>query len=825
VRGPRHERDARPATTKLVRLRLDEGIGDIVIEPPQRNALVIVLAGGRAIGQVRFEGVGVHPAAEIRAAVAEELGDRVARDVIGAEARLALRGDANRPAPPRASVVVCTRSRPELLERCLQSIAELEVAPAEVIVVDNAPADRRTGAVCAQRPVRYVAAGGVPLSVLRTRGVRAARGELVAFVDDDCIVEPVWLNDLGEAFADPLCAAVIGYVGPLELATAAQCWFEAHGGFEMSFEPRLIDGAISSPALAASPLGTGNVVFRRAALERVGVFDDRLGPGTPSRSKEDAALFFRLLLAGERVAFDPARVVWHRHRRSRRELRRVLHDYAAGDGAYAALCMVEYRQLDARELWRWWWRTHLPNDLRRLRRRDPDAVPPDCVLAEAVGTLRGPAAFLLTRRRRRQASRLASRRVTAAGVHAGPARAPASVVVPSHNRRDQLLEVLDGLGRQTMRDAMEVVVVLDGCGDGSAEAVRAVEWPFPLKVVEQPALGVAAARNRAAVEASYDLLVLLDDDIVPAPDLVAEHVSAAAAGELTLTMGRHPPPAPSGDPLEAMLRAWWEDHFRRKGQAGRPWSFLDFASGNSALSRALLLDTGGFDERFSSRAEDYELAIRLLDRGVKFRYVPSALGEHRVDASLATTVAKCRMEGRTDVLIARRHPHVFQRLRLSRVVAGEVDAEALRLAFSAPECAHRDLLDRMQRADRSSRIGLRTGWLRAVVEAHALAFALGVRDEIGTPGALRALAAAAPMEGDAPARLTLEPGGGLEALPSTGTSVVTVWRGGTPLTQVRGVDGGDQWDADVLAERVAGAVSAVAGRQVAAEVLDGSASS
>ena len=285
----------------------------------------------RAVGQVRLDGAGVHPAAEVREAVAEQLGERLARVAVGAEARRALRAGANDPAPPLVSVVVCTRSRPELLMRCLDSVAALDVPAAEVIVIDNAPDDPRTAAICRHRPVLYMAAGGAPLSALRTRGARAAVSELVAFVDDDCSVDPGWLNDLGEVFADPLCAAVVGYVGPIELAQTAQCWFEAHGGFEMSFEPRLMDGASSSPALDASPLGVGNVIFRRAALDGAGGFDERMGPGTPSRAKEDAALFVRLLLSGQRVIFDPARVVWHRHRRSRRELRRVLHDYACGD--------------------------------------------------------------------------------------------------------------------------------------------------------------------------------------------------------------------------------------------------------------------------------------------------------------------------------------------------------------------------------------------------------------------------------------------------------------------------------------------------------------
>ena len=263
-----------------------------------------------------------------------------------------------------------------------------------------------------------------------------------------------------------------------------------------------------------------------------------------------------------------------------------------------------------------------------------------------------------------------------------------------------------------------------------------------------------------------------------------------------------------------------------RSQPGRPWSFLDFCSGNSSLSRALLLDAGGFDEGLP-RGEDYELGIRLLDRGVLFRYVPAALGEHRIDTDLATTVAKTRAEGRRDVLIARRHPHAFHRLRISRVLARDTNpqdgAPALAPALSAPDVAERALQRRMRCVGRLDRLGMRRRWFAEVGKALRLAFALGVRDEIGTSDALQELlATATTADGDVPARLTLGAGGGLEPLPSLGTSTLAVWHEGTPLTLVRAVDGGEQWDTDVIAQRVAIAVAAVAGPRIAAKMLEGS---
>ena len=810
------------STTQLVRLHLEQPVGDIRIARPQRDALVIALWNGVAVGQVNLTGRGVHAARSVRRALLDELGSTVSRLTLASETRQALGATPGPTSEPEVSVILCTRRRPELLARCLDSLEALHRTPTEIVVVDNAPDDARTAALCRQRPVRYSALADAPLSRLRNVALEVS-SELVAFIDDDCVVEPNWLDDLGHAFSDPLVAAVIGYVGPIEFEHPAQRLFEVHGGFEMSFRQQIVDGAHRSPALAASPLGDGNVVFRRAALEAVGGYDERLGPGTPTRSKQDAELFFRLLLAGQRVLFDPARVAWHRHRADRGALRKVLHDYALGDTSYATLCLLEHRELDALQLWKWWWRTHLPGDLRRLLRRDPTALPLDCIAAEALGTLRGPAAFLAARRRygkraRRTVAAAEAPRASIAARVVSDLPHP-SVVIPSHNRRELLLEVLAGLTNQTARDSMDVVVVLDGCTDQSAQAVRAVEWPFHMTIVEQQAAGVGAARNRGAREARNDLLVFLDDDLVPGPNLVAEHAAAHARGPAAITQGYHPPPATNTGPVARLLRCWWEDHFRLKAQPGRPWSFLDACAGNSALSRTLLFDAGGFDPAFR-RHEDYELAIRLLARGVPWRYVPTARGVHHIDLDLAKQIANAAAEARGEVVIARKHPSVWPRLRMSSLAGIGETSPTLQRAFAEPADVDRALARGIANARRLERLRLRERWLGLVTSLLSLAFAQGVTQCVGTPAELRELSSAGEAAaGDVPGRLVLGHGGGLDPLPSVGTSSLVVWRDGQPVTTVRAVDPGEQWDTDVVVARVAAAVTADVGEVIAAEMI------
>src|SRR5438309_1205261 len=80
---------------------------------------------------------------------------------------------------------------------------------------------------------------------------------LIAFTDDDCAVDPHWLDGLAEPFADTLVTAVTGHVAPVELETPAQILFEQHGGFGRGLEPKVFDGAKVSPVRVAGRVGAG----------------------------------------------------------------------------------------------------------------------------------------------------------------------------------------------------------------------------------------------------------------------------------------------------------------------------------------------------------------------------------------------------------------------------------------------------------------------------------------------------------------------------------------------------------------------------------------
>src|SRR5262245_31982511 len=197
-----------------------------------------------------------------------------------------------------------------------------------------------------------------------------------------------------------------------------------------------------------------------------------------------------------------------------------------------------------------------------------------------------------------------------------------SVVTPTYRRRDSLRRVLDGLADQEWpRDALEVVVVSDGGDDGSVEMARDFPMPFPLRVLEQANQGPAAARNLGVANASHRFVLFLDDDVVPAPNLVAEHARAHGGRDDRVVLG------PLLEP-PARLQPWVRWEARRLAEQYRameagewaptPWQLY---TGNASILAEHVRSAGGFDAAYR-RAEDVELGFRLERLGCTFVFNP-----------------------------------------------------------------------------------------------------------------------------------------------------------------------------------------------------------
>jgi GT2 family glycosyltransferase len=241
-----------------------------------------------------------------------------------------------------------------------------------------------------------------------------------------------------------------------------------------------------------------------------------------------------------------------------------------------------------------------------------------------------------------------------------------SIIVPTHNRRLSVERALGALSVQSYPPAaVEVIVVADGCSDGTSDISRE-GWPFAMRVIDQPSRGPAAARNRGAAAASGDLLVFLDDDIEVWPGFVAAHVQAHADRNPARVAIGYLPPQLQGrrDFFAIMLRAWWEAMFERMREPGHRFTYSDLLSGNFSVVRSMFAGVGAFDESMRCH-EDYELGYRLIAAGARFQFAPDAAGWHHEHTDLPRALARKRDEGRADVALAHRHPELSPALRLS----------------------------------------------------------------------------------------------------------------------------------------------------------------
>jgi glycosyltransferase involved in cell wall biosynthesis len=310
--------------------------------------------------------------------------------------------------PPAISIVIPTRDRPERVLACVVSALGTGYPRLEILVVDNAPssdATQRAIASAGFSGVRYVREPRAGTSRARNRGLRAADGELVAFVDDDVLVDPDWATALAHGFSiDSNVDCVTGPIVAAELETEAQVLIEEYGGFDKGFERRLLDpsdppeGAPLFPYTAGT-LGSGaNMAFRRSAILALGGFDVALGGGTTSRGGEDLAAFLGILLSGSRLAYEPAMLVRHHHHRSYAQLRRVLLGYGIGLGAYLARTVVDDpRQLVAigRRLPRGLAYVLDPGSPKNAKRQSD--YPRELAVRELLGIAAGPPAYLVAR--------------------------------------------------------------------------------------------------------------------------------------------------------------------------------------------------------------------------------------------------------------------------------------------------------------------------------------------------------------------------------------------------------------------------------------------
>ena len=401
--------------TKVVGVDLDAPVRTIRGLDGYTLALVLVRWGGEPIGAVQ---VPVHgdrcPGTVVADAIVAEFGPALLRtrllallecpeaerrlDVESAIAATPGRARAHSGSAattPSMTVAVCTHDRPALLERCLAALRSLP-AGVRVLVVDNAPStDASSRLVAASYPgCDYVLEPRPGLDHARNRAIAETTSDVLAFTDDDAVVDDGWAHAVARAFREePELGALTGLVLPYEIETPAQELFERLGGFGRGFVRRWETEQISSgrprtggTILGAGEFGTGaNMAFRRTVFDRIGGFDPALDVGTPARGGGDLEMFHRVLAGGQLLLYEPAAIVFHQHRRTFPELEAQLYDH----GSQWAMMMSaraggRAATADVRSVLSWYLTKHWPRLLLRAA-LIPNRVPLTLPFAEVQG--------------------------------------------------------------------------------------------------------------------------------------------------------------------------------------------------------------------------------------------------------------------------------------------------------------------------------------------------------------------------------------------------------------------------------------------------------
>ncbi|MGE0766682.1 MAG: glycosyltransferase family 2 protein [Hyphomicrobiaceae bacterium] len=310
-----------------------------------------------------------------------------------------------------------------------------------------------------------------------------------------------------------------------------------------------------------------------------------------------------------------------------------------------------------------------------------------------------------------------------------------SIVIPTFNRLDRLKRVLGAVSRQDFAArSYEVIVVSDGSSDGTNEYLASQSDLAQLKPMYQPNRGPAAARNSGITAAQGALIVFIDDDVIPIPTLLTEHVQSHRNSPRDIAVI-----GPLLTPAEFKLSPWvnWEQEMLVKQYSAMQrgdWNATprQFYTGNASIRRDVLLAAGGFDETFR-RAEDVELAYRLAERGVEFVFNASAIGWHYAERSFRSWSDAAYAYGRNDAVFARDRNQAW----LLSVIRQEFSARRLPLRQLIKSCLNRPFVSAGAQAGMRGLAGIAGLLGLSPIEVAAYSGIFGIRyyqgfvDEIG----------------------------------------------------------------------------------------------
>lgn len=231
-----------------------------------------------------------------------------------------------------------------------------------------------------------------------------------------------------------------------------------------------------------------------------------------------------------------------------------------------------------------------------------------------------------------------------------------SIVIPTYNGSAKVARLLESLLRQTKAPG-EVVVVVDGSTDGTAEALMPWRGLLPLQIVEQPNTGRAAARNAGVQSSAGELLIFFDDDVTLPPDCLQKHVAFHATREGLLTGNPQETPGPDKSDLQnykgMLVKRWVEKYNPGLNRLSDNQVF--FTGANCSVRRSVFDRLNGFDAALRD-IEDQDFAQRAIDKGVPVWFDLSNTVEHHDEITCVRYIRRLREYATWHRVLAERYP-------------------------------------------------------------------------------------------------------------------------------------------------------------------------
>ncbi len=538
---------------------------------------------------------------------------------------------------PFVSVIVPFFNAEDTLATCLDSVSLLRYPKEklEVIVVDNGSTDSSVN-IADNYNVTLLHESSVKSSyAARNIGVKAAKGDLIAFTDADCIVTADWLTHLAARWEDETVGCFAGEIEAYEPRDLIENFSARQGILRQQ-------GTLNCPYLPYTQ--TANTAYRKSVFDRIGLFD----PGMTSGGDADICWRMQKEL-GLKIKLIPEALVYHKHRTSLEGLFNQFGKYEHGKSSW----QVKYPDYAMPSLSMR--KQELENSLTQLT--SSMASNTEKFIQEQIDFVDLCTPFL----KYIMSLGTCKARFDIENSICSLAAPLLSVIIPTYNRAPLLKESLESLCRQTLPlSKFEVIVVDDGSSDSTKELCQ--EFSGRLRMVYRHIenSGISAAKNVGVTLSSSPLLFFFDDDDYAHHELLEEHLKShenhpvenvAVLGYTTWS-----PSLQVSELMRYVTETGQQLFSYPKIRHGQVLTYKHFWGGRSSCKKSFLEKHGVFRPEFRFGSEDIELGFRLSKFGLKVVYNQKAISFMNRAVSFDEFCRRCEKQGKSQHVFSREHP-------------------------------------------------------------------------------------------------------------------------------------------------------------------------